>query len=289
MIQHQVGIFNNISIHDYHKSPGISNSGISLILDMPARYHYEYILKKQISIDNLEEEFSPEKEKETTAKLIGSMVHCLVLEPEKFDSIFALKPKIDGRTNEGKAANASFFAFAQGKIIITTPAPYYKALAIAESVKKNKIFQKILSLGNYKIENSLFWTDNDYNVQIRSRPDFFNNEFIVDLKTTNDASEKAFEKSIYEYGYHRQAAIGIDGFEAISQPKKHFCILAVETKAPYFTNFFRIKNEAIEQGREEYKDGLRIYDTCLTTDIWPAYPEIITDIGLPTWAQKRVS
>jgi exodeoxyribonuclease VIII len=281
----ELGIYSDIPIETYHRSPGISNSGISLILDTPARYYYEYITKKQIRIVG-DEEFDQEKENESIAKTIGSMVHCLVLEIDKFDSIFVVKPKIDKRTTNGKSEFASFMDFNAGKTFITQ-GNYDKSLLIAESLKNNKIFKKILSLGNYKVENSIFWNDFDNDVKVRSRPDFFNDTLIIDLKTTKDASEEAFEKSIFNFGYHRQAAIALDGFEALGQPKQHFCILAVETKPPFLTNFFRLKNDAIEKGREEYKIGLGIYGSCLANNVWPGYSEIINDIGLPSWAQKR--
>ena len=45
---------------------------------------------------------------ETPAMVLGSLTHCLVLEPERFAAKFAVAPKVDRRTNSGKALWAAF-------------------------------------------------------------------------------------------------------------------------------------------------------------------------------------
>lgn len=56
---------------------------------------------------------------QTTALLVGSAVHKMVLEPETFDSEFVIAPDINRRTKNGKEEYADFLKSAAGKSIIT--------------------------------------------------------------------------------------------------------------------------------------------------------------------------
>jgi len=53
-------------------------------------------------------EYRKNNKTEPTASMqIGSLVHCLLLNPEDFDDLFIIMPKINKRTKEGKAEHQS--------------------------------------------------------------------------------------------------------------------------------------------------------------------------------------
>ncbi len=292
------GIYSDLNNDHYHNSDGISNSGISLILDCPRRYAHKYLS----TIEHIR----------TKPMEIGSAFHTLCLEPKLFDEKYIVEPELlKPNFKKGLKKHIGVEAFAKQKQALAEIEQTNKALmdgfalqsldkhvlsrkdflmleGMNESISRLPFMQAISKLEN-KIEHSLFWTDENYNVQIKTRPDLFNDQFILDLKTTDSAKEEDFKRSIFNYGYHRQAAIALDGVKAVTgQEITNFVIVAIEKEAPYLCAAYRLTNDAIERGREEYTKGLSIYAQCLENNKWPGYSEIITDIGLPEWAMKRI-
>ena len=83
-------IISGMNILEYHSHDGLSNSGLKHLLDCPARYYTEYLDPNK-----------PKVEKKPEYAL-GSAVHSLVLEPDKFWTDNHVMPKMDKRTKEGK-------------------------------------------------------------------------------------------------------------------------------------------------------------------------------------------
>ena len=113
-------------------------------------------------------------------------------------------------------------------------------------------------------------------MRLRSRPDYFTDEIIIDLKTT--AYLKGFDKSVFRYGYHRQAAMQLDGLESIDGKKRQYVLFAVEKDAPYLTSVFTLDEASIDEGRKDYYKAAEIYGQCLEFDIWPGYAETVQTI-----------
>lgn len=263
------GIHTNISITDYHKSTGISNSGLSLIRETPAKYHYKYLSGLY-------------KREETDSKNLGSIVHCMVLEPELFQHQFMVLP--EGFTRHSNA-NKQLYADIQnsGKTPIKVP-EFEEASKMAYSIRSNKAFKAIIdSRGKGRVENSLYW-HHPSGIKLKSRPDWFCDDLIIDIKTTKSADEDTFCRSIGEYGYHRQAHIATTGLtKLIGKTYKHVLLVAVESEAPYLTAAYMLDERAIETGRDEVEEAVETYHECLERNEWPGYPETIETISLPTW------
>lgn len=268
------GIYNNIDIDEYHASEGISSTGVSLILDCPARYYYEFQQKqKALSL--------PETQKQYDKYELGRAIHMLVLEPAKFDANFyCMTEKVNLATKAGKEAYAEAQRIADGRKILRT-GEWEDIKAMANSICKNKLWSK---LGERQIEASVFWEDGTYKTKLRARPDVFNSDLIIDVKTTD--SIKQFSKSIYNYGYHRQAAMQIDGLITIDGSIRQFAFFVVEKKAPYLTACFVLDKESIEQGRREYHRAAEIYSECLESNTWPGYGDQFQMISIPIWAKE---
>lgn len=268
----QIGIHKNVPNEVYHKSPGISSSGISLILDCPKRYWYQYLSNEASRED-------------TRSMLIGQALHTMVLEPDTFNDRFIVLPELDRRTKAGKEAYEQFINESQGKIVLPS-SDYESAKQMADNVKAHRMYEKIYGVGN--IEDSCLWKDKDTGVLLRSRPDYYNDFLIIDVKTTKDASPQAFASSMATYGYHRQAAMACDALtELTGCPYETVIQFVVENTAPYLVAAYAIKQDAIELGRKQYKEGARIYAECMRTNNWPGYPEILTEIDLPNWFYYR--
>lgn len=262
-------IVEKMDINAYHAHEGISNTGIGYILDCPKRYWYEYL--------------NPDKPAKEIPKhfKIGQALHTSVLEPEKFDNTYCTIPKFDRRTTAGKEAHAEAEKAAKGKITLNEE-DFSQVKFMADAMRETRVYRNIMKDG--KIEHSFFWSDDEFGVQCKSRPDWHNGQIWLDVKTT--ASITDFPRKLYNYGYHRQAAIAREAFKkAYNIEYKYFMFLVVEESAPYLTASFVLDQDSLEKGFTDFRNGLRIYRDCLDKKEWPGYPDEVQQIILPPWVK----
>lgn len=266
MIVRPQGIYKGLSIEEYHRnSQGISNTALRLIAQDggPKRYWYEY----------LSGQYKREDKKHFK---IGSAFHTLVLEPDTFFQRYIIKPKVDGRTKEGKRINEEFELLCAGKTILDTK-EFDQVQGMANALKANKAWQKFSIEGN--IEDSIFWQHEG--TWLKSRPDFYNDKIVIDLKTTSETTIQGFLRSITNYGYHHQAAMQLDALTATT--KKHYkyhIIFAVEECEPYLVHRpYLLSETAINLGRIEYNHAANIYKKCLEEGKWPGHSEEFINVS----------
>jgi hypothetical protein len=223
----------------------------------------------------------------TPAMRLGSLIHSRVLEPNLYRANYAVMPKVDGRTKAGKAAKEEFEIENLGKSIVTEEEDSI-AQAIHDSLRSCEFAARLLDAEG-TVETSLFWQHADTGLMCKNRLDkhmlFDARMTIMDLKTTIDASPKGFEREIFNYGYHIQAAFYLDGMsQLMEESHTDFYFLAVEKVNPYAFGIYRLSDEAVEQGRKEYKQLLVTYKECEEQQRWPGYGEALQSISLPNWA-----
>jgi len=268
MIISQPGIYPDVSNEDYHKSAGISSSGLSALLECPKNYWYKYLSGQYEAPDN--KNFA-----------MGTAVHTLSLEPETFGERFFITKIPRKRTKSFEAAMLEISKLANDRELIS-PKDYQTALDMASALSSHKFFK---SIGNGCIEHSLAWIDEESGALLRSRPDFYNDNFVVDVKTSRDVSPSEFARSMFKFGYHRQAAMACDGLTKLTGREYSSVILFVVSKEPpHLVKSYLIGAESLEIGRKQYKDGAFVYQECLVLNNWPGYPEIVEDLEIPKWA-----
>lgn len=220
---------------------------------------------------------------ETPAMRIGSAVHCAVLEPERFERDYVTAPECDRRTKAGKEAFAEFEAANAGKTVLNGD----------EGVLCHRIAASVLShlraaqlLAGARAEVSALWKDPELRVRCRARFDALTKDgWILDLKTTQDASPSAFAKSAANFRYHVQAAWYLDGYgSATGDIPAGFVFVAVEKSPPYAVALYELDAEAVEIGRALARRDLARYANAREFDLWSGYPETIQPLSLPRWA-----
>lgn len=227
--------------------------------------------------------------KVTDAMDLGSAIHCAVLEPEKFEATIAISPKFDRRTKVGKESAEAFELSAQGKLVIDE-AQAEAVRGTVGAIKEHKLASGILRGG--EAEYSYYVTCPETGLGMKCRPDYHNQNALIDLKTCQDASIDGFTKQCINLGYHIQAAYYLDVFNmANGTDLKEFYFVSVETSAPYAVNTFLMGEMALGLGRDQYKKAMKQYAEYLKS------PERINDFGyevkineivFPSWAFSKL-
>lgn len=251
-------------------------------------------LLKRISLKSLLHALAEEIE-QTPAMLLGSAIHCAILEPERFSIEYAIAPKVDRRTKEGKSTWEAFELANAGKSILTEDQGD-TIKGMKESILSHEIASMVLSGG--EAEYSYYVKDDETGLQLKARPDYRNGSALIDLKTTSDASFEGFSKAIGGFGYHIQAAFYLDVFnKSQSESYRDFFFVAIENKAPFALAIYRLDENHIEAGRVAYRAALRKYADFLSKggnrdDLNSlrkfGYPSQITDIQIPYWMLDKI-
>lgn len=256
------------SIEEHHAHMAVGSSSLrTLIEHSPAHYLHNRLHPSE----------------STPAQALGSAIHAALLEPNKFIESAICEPDFSGKGSV--AARAEWHLENHGKLILKGE-QYDQIKGILKAVSVHAIAHKFITAG--AAEESLFWRDPNSQVICKARPDFIREgHILVDIKTTEDTSYKAFQKSIVKYGYHVQAALYLDGAsEVLGQKFDEFIIVAIEKKAPYAINCFMLDDSAIMEGRALYFHALSILAECFKTKKFPAYAEAIKSIMIPTWSYR---
>lgn len=259
----------------YHSSEHLGKSQLFKMSKSPA--HFKEALEAPVE--------------KTKALIVGSAFHCLVLEPEKFESEYCVMPQgYDGRTASGKAFKKA--AEDRGLEILTFD-EYEMISGMATSVLSDPYCQLLLS---GEKEMSYYWTDEDTGVNVKCRPDcrtdLKNCSAIVDLKSCENAQIDAFIRDIFKYGYDLQAAQYTTGVELFEKKSHKFVLIAVEKKSPYavlvldFDEVFNGEEKAIIKGVDKFREYLGLVAECRMTEIWYDYrgnENIPGTLNIPQW------
>lgn len=240
--------------------------------------HYQHELREQTT---------------TPALTLGIATHVAVLEPERFVEDFRVW---DRTTTAGKSAprNGGYwdlFVASAGKRTILTKAEADLANEIAKAVRFSEAANKYLASGDPEV--TLEWqlapelgsrpakSRVDWLTRIDGRP------YLVGLKTARDCRHFKFASQAASLGYHLSWAYYFDAYKAIRDEDPGLIEIVVESAAPHDVAVYRIPNDIILQGREEYWECAKILAECERTGIWPGCVPNEEDLTLPSWAYQQ--
>ena len=110
-----------------------------------------------------------------------------------------------------------------------------------------------------------------------------NHLVMLDLKTTADASEWGFGKSIADYGYDIQAYWYQSLWRQAYTEDRQFAFICVESEAPFEPSIQVIKQEDIDRAGRAVDRWMAQYKACLETNTWPGYPAGLTYAKVPAY------
>lgn len=296
------GVYPDIPPDTYHAWAAASNSQLSRLLQSPAH------LKA----------YREGEQKDTPARKLGRAIHTAVLEPDLFPDRYVVPGQCEATKRDGhRCGNDGLFLHAHIGWVCGVHArgkddemeaveretlgteEWKTCVGVRDQAHSHSLARALLT-GEGSAELSVLWEDRATGVLCKSRWDRHTPDIeggsIVDLKSAGDGSLLAFEKSLFRFGYHRQAAFYLRGAKARRLPARHFSIIAFEKDPPYAVAVYRI-SDAVVDGVEDHRgpqdvEGqltalLRLYALCEATGEWPGYVDRVRDISIPAygWAQ----
>ncbi len=217
------------------------------------------------------------------AMLFGSLFHTTALEPESLDREYVLEEKHDRRTKKGKIGYADFVERSAGKIVASRE-DMDKAWKMREGIGRNAVAAQLVS-GPGISEVSMKCLDEETELPLKIRIDrLTENGLLVDLKSTEDVSPTAWSKTVYNFGYHRQAAMYLDCAKQYGIPGP-FVFIAVSKTPPHEAVCYQLDASAIGLGRAENDSIKRELRKCVELDRWDGrWSGTINSVGLPRYA-----
>ena len=269
-----------ISNAEYHALDYVSKSHLDEVNKSAFHYWDRYINPDRVI---------PEPTKQM---LLGSAMHTMVLEPELFEKEYlvesanAPKRPTAAQLNAKKPSTQTLDAIAywkkfdekaNGKNLISID-DYERLTIMRKRIFDHPAASTILNMSGVT-EQSYQWKDSQTGEICKSRPDFHTDDgtLIVDLKTTSDASELGFQKSVHNFRYHVQAGFYLRSIEEAQQ----FVFIAVESKPPYLVAVYNASTDMINAGNRVADKNLATLAQCRKTGKWTGYSEEITTLDLP--------
>lgn len=232
------------------------------LLDIPNKEYHQDDAKSSTDMRNIlkSEELFMSKLTEviepTKAMQQGTALHTYFLERDKFKNEVAVKNSdIKLTTKAGK----EWVAEQKDKIIIDED--FFNIFPIVEE-KINSKASDIFKEDGIK-EASFFW-DDIYDIKCKCRPDYLSPDFsyMIDLKTTADASPRGFKSSVIKFNYAVQAQFYIRGIQKYTdvKPSKFYFIVIEKTK-PYHVELYDLDETWLSIADKEIDEALYRIDS----------------------------
>jgi len=280
------GIYDNVNIHEYHADKEyISSSALKEAQKSLAHFDFYY-------------------SKPSERKSHFDFGNCFELalmdaingtnEFDKFVTIFdeQQRPEQEKTMASGKNKEWKITIFDTDKYIITkTGDESLETMQLMlESCIKDSVINALIKNTDY--QKSIFWTDKQTGLKMKTRPDVckMNKKVIVDIKSTKDASPEKFAKDAANYSYPLQAITQINGCidSGLMIPEKYFW-LAVEKTAPFNAQLYEFKNEDWQLMQDRYEYHLGLIKMAREENKFPGYTQRadnqhgILELELPMW------
>lgn len=258
------------SMADYLASPEISSHGLKWFRRSPAHF-----MAAQMGRMDTEQ---------SAAQSMGTMVHSLVLEGRKD---YVIHPATYESKGEFKPWNwnAKFckeWRDSQSAECISE-AQAEKIEAAHAAVKNHKLANRLLSNG--MAEHSFYCTDKRTGLRLKGRVDYTADTHLADLKTTVDASTRAFSRAAASYDYEMQAAFYLHIAAQLCTPIADFYFIALELEPVPMVNVLLLSQDSLELASASIRKQLDAVAKCKEEGIWPGYcgQESANLLHIPPW------
>ena len=216
---------------------------------------------------------------DTDATRLGTACHARILTPDLFDATYAFKP--EGMTFSSKEGRAWRDEQA-GKVILTA-----KEAAVVEAVDNavednERAWASIVGASHR--EASIIWTDPDTGEVCKARPDWYDADYVYDLKVSRHAGP-ALAYRAYAEGWMHQSAHYRHGLRTLGIGARLGArLVVVNPKPPHLVYTVTVKDSALDVLTLENVNNLGRMRECRLANDWPGTPWDWTVIAPPDGA-----
>lgn len=280
------GFHDHIPADVYHERVlGLVNKGALDVLDRKTPQHYRHWLTAEPITD-------------TPALVLGKAFHVRVLQPDLFGRIYCAKQNHPYSRPSSRQINAkkpspesvaairywSEWDSSHAGLVELDEDAMEQLTGMYDSVMRDPIAGPALARGRSEVVAR--WADPRTGIECKAMLDSWLEDVSIlpDLKSTDDASDGAFSRSIAKWRYHVQSAHYRAAVKALTGEVADMPFVAVEKEAPYAVNILRLGPESMRKGDEIRERAMDRMNECLATDTWPGYANGVTTVELPTYA-----
>lgn len=264
------GVYTLLPIQRYHAASlcagfSISHTGLDRLFMQSAAHFW----------DKCPDNPDHEPTEPTEAMILGAASHKLYLGERGFQKQFIRRPdKVLGEAWHGNRTVCKDWLKDQAHkgLTVLKSEQIEKIAGMKVSLSKEPLIQAGILQG--RVEQSFVWQDAETGIWLKARPDVLPNDTgdFVDLKCVASVSDDALERSIGDFGYHRQAGLVLEGAHqllGLDYKAMSFTLVFVETSRPFCVEVCTLKPSDIERGMAENRSALRLLKRCLDTNDFP--------------------
>lgn len=269
---------------DYHSHPALSATKLKTMATGTARRYYA-------------KHESPDAKPfiATEAMRQGSLVDCLITQPDDFGLLYVQLPvdapkrptKTQLNAAKPSAATLDAIAFwqmfdqaAEGREPITKDW-LDNAWRIVETLHLDPVIGPVLCETRIS-QVPHFWMDAAHGVECRYKPDC-ENDSLFDLKKAATASPRGFASQAYKLGYDIQLAHYAEGFADKNGKRPERCgFLVYEWQEPYDCSLVVVDDDYMAMGAERRAEAIERILECRASGVWPSHGEVT--MGPPSYA-----
>jgi hypothetical protein len=240
---------------------------------------------------------SAEEDKPSRSMEFGSLVDCLLLQPDHFEDYYFMAPEKYTNSKKQEAdwtwksstcrdwreeqAAKGFLVCTQDDLLDAVDA----IKTLREHPEVGEQTKRLLDNSEHQVFVVAEYHDPETGMVVFVKcltdivpfykdPDF--GKSLLDLKTARSARSAAWSRVVFDQNYHVQAAINLDCHNSVPGAIRwDFRHLIVENVKPWEPGRECLQTEWIDEGRKLYAGALAIYCQCVKRNQWPTYgPEV---------------
>jgi hypothetical protein len=289
------GVYDNITIEDYHANT-THLSATTLKYARESLKHFDWYRTGKLPRED-KPQFSFGNAFELALLAPNEYLQKVAVMPESewFEEVKKEKPDVKTIRNTTiyKDRLGTWSTENVGKYVIneTGNESFETIEEMLSSCYQDKIIQGLIKNTEYQL--SLFWTDPDTGIQLKTRPDICKRKknVIVNLKTTLDGSPDGFSKDLKKWDYPIQACIEISGClrTGIMDKVDNYFWLVVEKVAPFNATIYEFTESDIAAVMDSFHFLLSRIKKAQDQNMYPGYTDGsdneygILQAKLPLW------
>lgn len=272
----------DISTDEYHKHPAISVSQLKVFAESPLLYWRRFIEEDPLA-----------QQEETEAMKLGTLLHRIILETPQEDwfrewrwpGVKIIPPEVLSKSGSRAGDAWKKFEAENPKLWLIKQEETTPILRMINSVADSCQAMALLGLLTH-IERPILWDHHGF--EMRGKPDGISSgNWIVDLKTTRDASEDAISAQTERLLYHWQDVAYSTAWRELTGETLPFYFIFIETTVPWRVVCRKLPQEWRDRASVDLAKALEEHRQRQMTGSWldDGMTEL-KELQPPKWAPK---